>query len=88
MTRNSSRSTRRGDDDPSASQATLPHRSDPADDPDPRKKPNDGVAPRAGRTGGLGTRAERPAEGRKQPVETTHQQEGGRGGKAPSACGE
>ena len=84
MTRNTSPTALRGEDDPSASQANLPARTDP--DPSTGKKPHDAVAPRAGRTGGLGTRAERPSEGRKQPMETTHQQEGGRGGKAPSAA--
>jgi hypothetical protein len=85
MTRTSSRPAPRGEEDPSASQASLPTRTDPPD-PSHGKKPHDAVAPRAGRTGGLGTRAERPSEGRKQPVETTHQDPGGRRGKAPSAC--
>lgn len=88
MTRNSSRPAPRGEDDPSASQAPLPNRTDPTD-PSTGRKPQDAVSPRAGRTGGLGTRAERPSEGGKQPVETTHQDQagrGGRGGKAPSAA--
>ena len=87
MTRNLSRPAPRGEDHPSASQAPLPNRTDPTD-PSTGKKPHDAVSPRAGRTGGLGTRAERPSEGRKQPVETTHQEQRGRGGKAPSAAGE
>jgi hypothetical protein len=89
MTRKSSHPAPRGENEPSASQATLPVRTDPAidpADPDGRKKPHDGIAPRAGRTGGLGARAERPSEGSKQPVETTRQDKGGRGAKAPSAC--
>ncbi|MEJ5991616.1 hypothetical protein WG902_16555 [Ramlibacter sp. PS3R-8] len=84
MTRKSSRAAPRGEHIPSASQASLPTETDPAD-PSTGKKPHDAIAPRAGRTGGLGTRAERPSEGRKQPVETTHQDPGGRRGKAPSA---
>ena len=45
------------------------------------------TAPRAGRTGGLGSRAERPSEGR-QPTEQPAS--GPRGGKppAPRACSE
>lgn len=85
MTRNSSRPAPRGEDDPSASHVPLPDRTD-ATDPSTGKKPHDAVSPRAGRTGGLGTRAERPSEGGKQPVETTHQEVRGRGGKAPSAA--
>ena len=54
-----------------------------------RVKPSrqDPAAPRAGRTGGLGTRAERPSEGR-QPLEQPAS--GPRGGKppAPRACSE
>ncbi|MCD6076505.1 MAG: hypothetical protein K0R89_443 [Ramlibacter sp.] len=89
MTRNTSRPAPRGEDDPSASQANLPNRTEDPLDPSHGKKPHDATAPRAGRTGGLGSRAERPSEGgRKQPVETTHQHEGGRRGKAPSACDE
>lgn len=83
MTQNSSRAAPRGEDDPSASKASLPNHTEP--DPSTGKKPHDGIAPRAGRTGGLGTRAERPSESRKQPAETTHQDPGGRRGKAPSA---
>jgi hypothetical protein len=47
----------------------------------------DPTAPRAGRTGGLGARAERPSEGR-QPLEQPAS--GPRGGKppAPRACSE
>ena len=86
MTRKSSRPAPRGEDDPSASKASLPNPTDPPD-PSTGKTPHDGIAPRAGRTGGLGTRAERPSESRKQPVETTHQDPGGRRGKAPSASG-
>lgn len=85
MTRKSSRPAPRGESHSSAAPATLPDKTDPAD-PSTGKKPHDGVAPRAGRTGGLGTRAERPSEGRKQPVETTHDERGGRRGKAPSAA--
>lgn len=85
MTRKSSRPAPRGEDHSAAAPATLPDRTDPAD-PSTGKKPHDGIAPRAGRTGGLGTRAERPSEGRKQPVETTHDEHGGRGGRAPSAA--
>ena len=85
MARKSTPPAARGDDEPSASQASLPDRTDPAD-PSHGKKPHDAAAPRAGRTGGLGSRAERPSPGSKHPVETTHQQEGGRGGKAPSAA--
>ncbi|WP_332824051.1 hypothetical protein [Ramlibacter sp.] len=87
MTRNSIRPAPRGEDHSSAAPATLPERTDPAD-PSTGKKPHDAVAPRAGRTGGLGARAERPSEGRKQPVETTHDEHGGRRGKAPSAADE
>ena len=88
MTRNSSRPAPRGAIQSTASQVPLPNRTDPTD-PSTGKKPHDAVSPRAGRTGGLGTRAERPSEGGKQPVETTHQDQagrGGRGGKAPSAA--
>jgi hypothetical protein len=85
MTRKSSQPSPRGQDAPSASQPGLPVRPEPAD-PDGCTKPQDAKAPRAGRTGGLGSRAERPSEGSKQPVETTHGEKGGRRGKAPSAC--
>ncbi|HEY0824357.1 MAG TPA: hypothetical protein VGD76_11260 [Ramlibacter sp.] len=42
------------------------------------------VAPRAGRTGGLGARAERPSEGSRRNTAAVPQV--GRGGKAPSAA--
>ena len=87
MTRQPSQPAPRGEGGPGASQATVPVRTEPIDpaDPDGRSKPKDGIAPRAGRTGGMGSRAERPSPGSKQPVETTHCEKGGRGGKAPSA---
>ena len=77
----------RGEGDPSASQASLPDTLERAD-PSHGKKPPDPAAPRAGRTGGLGSRAERPSPGSKQPVETTHQDQCGRRGKAPSTDSE
>lgn len=46
------------------------------------------AAPRAGRTGGLGTRAERPSEGGIHRSVVKPPSEPGRGGKAPSATGE
>lgn len=86
MTRISRRPVPRGATRPSASHLPVPDRTEPTD-PSTGRKPHDAVSPRAGRTGGLGTRAERPSEGGKQPVETTHQdQHRGRGGKAPSAA--
>ena len=90
MTRKTSQPAPRGEGGPRASEATLPVRTQPVDpaDPDGRSKPKDGIAPRAGRTGGLGSRAERPSPASKQPVETTHCEKGGRGGKAPSASAE
>ena len=84
MTRISRRPAPRGANQASASHLPVPDRTEPTD-PSTGKKPHDAVSPRAGRTGGLGTRAERPSEGGKQPVETTHQEHRGRGGKAPSA---
>lgn len=48
------------------------------------RKPQD-VSPRAGRTGGLGARAERPSEGSNRKAAPLPQV--GRGGKAPSAAG-
>lgn len=48
--------------------------------------PQDAKPPRAGRTGGLGTRAERPSEGTHRKVDDKlHSTGTGRGAKAPSA---
>jgi hypothetical protein len=44
--------------------------------------PQNGSAPRAGRTGGLGARAERPSDSRRKPDEKEPVR---RGAKAPSA---
>lgn len=57
----------------------------PAKKPAERKVPPQDVSPRAGRTGGLGARAERPSEGSKRNSAPVPQV--GRGGKAPSAAG-
>lgn len=49
-----------------------------------KPQPQDAKPPRAGRTGGLGTRAERPSEGsRRKADDKLHSN--GRGAKAPSA---
>jgi hypothetical protein len=45
-------------------------------------------APRAGRTGGLGTRAERPSEGSTRRSGSNTPAEPGRSSKAPSATAE
>ncbi len=54
----------------------------PVKKPAERKAPGQDVSPRAGRTGGLGARAERPSEGNRQKAIP----QVGRGGKAPSAA--
>ena len=45
--------------------------------------PQNGTAPRAGRTGGLGARAERPSDNRRKPDDKNEPVR--RGAKAPSA---
>lgn len=63
-----------------AETATEPEKGSDCHD---RTAPEDALAPRAGRTGGLGARAERPSEGtRRKPAEKEPPR---RGAKAPSA---
>ena len=50
----------------------------------PRPEPQEGKLPRAGRTGGLGARAERPSEGSARKSGDKHEPVK-RGAKAPSA---
>ena len=72
---------------------TAAHRVDEQDtthrEPDDaRRRTGDGPAqPRAGRTGVLGSRAERPADGTHRTGEPATPPHTGRGGKAPSAAG-
>jgi hypothetical protein len=49
-----------------------------------KPQPQDAKPPRAGRTGGLGTRAERPADGGRRKADDKLRAPG-RGAKAPSA---
>lgn len=49
-----------------------------------KPKPQDAKPPRAGRTGGLGARAERPSEGSRRKADDKLPSTG-RGAKAPSA---
>ena len=75
-----------------AANRNLPARQSPAEasaqpekacEGDDRSAPKEPTPPRAGRTGGLGTRAERPSEGTRSEPADKHPP--GRGAKAPSA---
>ena len=50
-----------------------------------KSTPQEPKPPRAGRTGGLGARAERPSDGKGRKVEDKDKATPGRGAKAPSA---